>query len=774
MSNTLQTSFNEGQRAAILYCDGPSLVVAGAGSGKTRVLTHKIAYLIEQGFQPWTILALTFTNKAAGEMKARIATIVGEEQARRLWMGTFHSVFLRILRSELPLLPADDPLHTGHNFTIYDQADSRSLVKAIIREMQLDDKTYKPGSIQAKISDAKNHLISPEDYASAPGVFAADVRANIPAMRDIYARYQQRCHQADALDFDDMLVYTYQLFHRYPEILRKYQQRFQYILVDEYQDTNFAQHQIILQLAAMPPHRVCVVGDDAQSIYSFRGANIDNILTFQDIYPDTKVQLFKLEQNYRSTRTIVDAANSLIHKNVGQIQKTVFSEKEQGNKIPVIEAYSDVEEAQIIIKAIQKQHATEHTDYSQFAILYRTNAQSRVFEENMRKNSLPYRVYGGLSFYQRKEIKDVIAYFRMAVNPHDEEAFKRIVNTPARGIGQTTVNRITEAATSHQVSLWTALSNPAAYGLKVNSGTAAKLQAFATLVQTFIDKAQNEDANEAGRYIMQQSGLLTEIYSDTTPEGMSRQENVEELAGGLSDFCDTRREEGNENISLSDYLGEVALLSDVDTDDGDSTDRVTLMTIHAAKGLEFDTVFVAGLEENLFPNQMSSGSTREIEEERRLFYVAITRAQRRLYITYARSRFHFGKMEFSNPSRFIRDIDDCYLQFRGNASQSKPAYTPRVAAPLFDALPGRQRLTRISQATLPPSSHPSTMAAAKPAAAATSAPIAPGQRILHDRFGEGVVLKVEGSGDSLKATVQFSNAGTKQLLLKFARFKIIE
>ena len=609
---------NEGQRNAVLYNDGPSLVIAGAGSGKTRVLTYKIAYLLENGYQPWNILALTFTNKAAREMKERIARQMGPERARHLWMGTFHSIFLRILHVEAG--------HIGFTsqFTIYDTADSKSLIRSIIKEMGLDEKVYKPGMVQARISNAKNHLVSPAGYANNKEAYEGDRAAKVPALRDIYQRYWERCRQADAMDFDDLLFYTFLLFRDHPEVLARYQEQFRYILVDEYQDTNFAQHSIVLQLAKNHQH-VCVVGDDAQSIYSFRGADIDNILYFTKVYPDTKV--FKLEQNYRSTQTIVRAANSLIEKNQWQIRKEVFSEKEKGEAIGVYQAYCDVEEGDIVVNKIAELRREKRYAYSDFAILYRTNAQSRIFEEAMRKRSMPYRIYGGLSFYQRKEIKDVIAYFRLIVNPNDEEAFKRIINYPARGIGDTTVGKIIAAATGHNVSLWTVLCEPLAYGLNFNKGTVGKLQAFRELISAFITDAAEKNAYEIGADIIRQSGIINDVCQDNSPENLSRKENIEELVNGMSDFCAQRQEEGNPNVLLGDFLSEISLLTDQDSDKDGDDEKITLMTVHSAKGLEFKNVFVVGMEENLFPSSMVGDSPRALEEERRLFYVAITRAE---------------------------------------------------------------------------------------------------------------------------------------------------
>ena len=614
---------NESQCAAVTYNDGPSLVIAGAGSGKTRVLTYKIAYLLENGYNPWNILALTFTNKAAREMKERIARQVGAERARYLWMGTFHSIFSRILRAEAQYIGFTS------QFTIYDTADSKSLLRSIIKEMGLDEKTYKPGTVQARISNAKNHLVTPTGYAANKEAYEGDMAVKMPAIRDIYTRYWERCRQAGAMDFDDLLVYTYILFRDYPEVLARYQDQFRYILVDEYQDTNYAQHSIVLQLTKENQH-VCVVGDDAQSIYSFRGADIDNILYFTKTYPNTKV--FKLEQNYRSTQTIVCAANSLIEKNERQIRKAVFSEKEKGEAIGVFQAYSDVEEGDIVANKVAELRREYHYEYADFAILYRTNAQSRIFEEALRKRSMPYKIYGGLSFYQRKEIKDVIAYFRLVVNPNDEEAFKRIINYPARGIGDTTVGKIISAATDHGVSLWSTLCEPLTYGLNINKGTHTKLQGFRALIEGFITDQADKNAYEIGVDIISQSGIMNDVCQDTSPENLSRKENIEELVNGMNDFCALRQEEGNPNISLTDFLSEIALLTDQDSDKADDGEKITLMTVHSAKGLEFKNVFVVGLEENLFPSGMVGDSPRALEEERRLFYVALTRAKKKAFI----------------------------------------------------------------------------------------------------------------------------------------------
>lgn len=772
---------NNSQREAVTYIDGPSLVIAGAGSGKTRVLTCKIAYLLQQGWHPSSILALTFTNKAAREMKERIARRVGQERARYLWMGTFHSIFSRILRAEA------EALGFTPNFTIYDAADSKSLVKTIVKEMNLDDKVYKPGMVQGRISNAKNHLVLPEAYAANAELIEADRAAKVPLLHEIYLRYWNRCRQSDAMDFDDLLLYTYLLFRTRPDICDKYAARFRYILVDEYQDTNFAQHSIVLQLTQKHQF-VCVVGDDAQSIYSFRGANIDNILNFTRTYKDAR--LFKLEQNYRSTQTIVNAANSLIAKNRDQIQKEVFSEKDKGEPIGVFAAYSDVEEGEIVTNKIAQLHAKSGYAYHDFAILYRTNAQSRIFEEALRKRSIPYRIYGGLSFYQRKEVKDVVAYFRLAVNPHDEEAFKRVINYPARGIGNTTLGKLTEAAGRCEVSLWKVLCEPLSYGVELNKGTYTKLQGFRDLISEFVTLAREQDAYTLGMELVKRSGIMAEIYQDRSPENMSRQENIEELVNGMRDFCDGRQEEGSPHVLLSDYLSEIALLTDQDEEQGEAQPKVTLMTIHSAKGLEFPNVFVVGLEENLFPSPLSSASYRALEEERRLFYVAVTRAEDHCYLSYAKSRFKYGKMEFCNPSRFLKDIDVRYLQvpqeelmgtrieekasrFRKEASRASYEREPRETGPsMFDGGPMPEEPHRF----VPPRTLrriPDASPSAAPAGPSTGG-LSAGMWIEHERFGKGEVTRVEGNGDNCKATVQFQHAGVKQLLLKFARFKIID
>ena len=758
--DSLLGQLNGSQREAVVYCDGPQLVIAGAGSGKTRVLTYKIAYLLAHyDMAPWNILALTFTNKAAREMKERIGRLVGQERAQRLQMGTFHSVFARILRTEA------ERIGFGANFTIYDQSDSRSLVKSIIKEMELDDKTYKPAAVADRISMAKNHLLQPQQYATSSWA-ADDAQHKRPMVSHIYNRYAERCRQANAMDFDDLLVQTYVLLRDHEDVRQKYVDRFRYVLVDEYQDTNFAQQAIVLQLTK-EHGRVCVVGDDAQSIYSFRGANIDNILDFQKQYEGAR--LYKLEQNYRSTQLIVQAANSLIHKNERQIRKEVYSENEKGEKLMLKPAYSDREEAMIVCNDIKRLKRQDRCEYSDFAILYRTNAQSRSFEEQMRKDGIPYRIYGGLSFYQRKEIKDVIAYFRVVANPDDEEALRRIINYPTRGIGDTTVGKIVETANQHSVSLWRVIAQPIVFDLKLSKGTLTKLEAFKQLVDGWRERIDKEDAYELGHSIIMESGISKDIYSSSNPEDLSRQENLEEFLGGMQDFVESRKEEDREQeTGLSDFLQEVALLTDLDSEGDEEQPKVSLMTIHAAKGLEFPTVFVVGLEENIFPSPMCVGSMREIEEERRLLYVAITRAEKHCILTCAQNRFRYGKMEMDSPSRFIKDIEPSLLNVEGGASISshtsasyrRPVQNPRPVATQFVA-DAKPRLMPVRRE------------APRPQSAIGNIGLAEGNVIEHQRFGVGRVVKVEGTGENTKATVEFKNAGTKQLLLKFAKYTII-
>ena len=791
--DNLLSQLNESQREAVKYCDGASLVIAGAGSGKTRVLTYKIAYLLqEKGLKPWNILALTFTNKAAREMKERIARLVGLEEARYLQMGTFHSVFARILRAEA------EKIGYNSNFTIYDQSDARSLVKSIVKEMGLDDKVYKPASVSDQISMAKNHLIMPDAFVKC-SLF--DTKK--PKVADIYLRYAERCRQANAMDFDDLLVQTYLLFMNHEDVCRKYVERFQFVLVDEYQDTNFAQQQIVLQLTK-ERQCVCVVGDDAQSIYSFRGANIDNILGFRESYDDAK--LFKLEQNYRSTQLIVQAANSLIRKNARQIPKDVFSKNEHGDKLTLKPAYSDKEEAIIVCKDIQRIKQQEQAQYSDFAILYRTNAQSRSFEEQMRKDGIPYRIYGGLSFYQRKEIKDVIAYFRVVANPNDEEALKRIINYPTRGIGDTTVNKIVATATTYGVSLWTVIQQPMLFHLDISGGTAKKVEAFRLLIEGWSARTTTENAYQLGHSIIMESGISKEIYSSRNPEDLARQENLEEFLSAMQDFVESRKEEGlGEQVALSDFLQEVALLTDLDSEGDENQPKVSLMTIHSAKGLEFPTVFVVGLEENIFPSPLSVNSMRELEEERRLLYVAITRAEKHCILTCAQNRFRYGRMEYDTPSRFIRDIDPSLLNVVGQmeggfgTTERKPwqrpsegpewMQNPRPVATQFRADPKpRQVAPRRPEAAPDPFSDSfkrqlniasngrfkPVRQAAPAASQPSSSALYEGAVIEHQRFGIGTIVKLEGTGDNEKATVEFRNAGTKQLLLKFAKFNVLK
>ena len=806
----LLNDLNDAQRAAVEYIDGPSLVIAGAGSGKTRVLTYKIAYLLSQGMKPWSIMALTFTNKAAREMKERIGKLVGDDLAQHLYMGTFHSIFSRILRAEA------EHIGFNNNFTIYDESDSRSLLKAIIKEMGLDDKTYKPAAVHARISMAKNNLVTAEAYDSDPAILEQNKRAKMPAIGKIYVAYVQRCRQANAMDFDDLLMLTFQLFRDHEEIRQKYADRFDYILVDEYQDTNHVQMSIVMQLCK-EKLRVCAVGDDSQSIYSFRGANIDNILNYQKQLPGT--QLFKLEQNYRSTQTIVEAANSLIHHNRNQIQKEVFSKNDKGEKIQYKPAYSDKEEALIVAKNIQRIRRQDDCGYDQFAILYRTNAQSRSFEEEFRKQGIPYRIYGGLSFYQRKEIKDIIAYFRLVANPDDEEAFKRIINYPARGIGATTVTKIADCAHQNQVSFWEVIGNVEHYGLNVNKGTQTKLENFRLLISSFIDRSHTLDVYELGDAIIRESRISEDIMSGKNADDLARQENLEEFLSGMQTFVAGRQEEGRmDEAYLTDYLQDVALLTDADSEGEKDEPRVSLMTIHAAKGLEFATVFVVGLEENIFPSPLAAVSVRELEEERRLLYVAITRAEKHCILTNAKNRFRYGKMEFDNPSRFIDEIDASLIEggeeapessfgggrssfggygsssrygseggyggrmpwdrdrsgYRRDYQNSKPVASQFMADPKpgFKSVRAVNAVHRIMGDTASSSSVALAGSSTSKASSAAGS-LSEGCRIEHQRFGIGTVLKIEGTGENTKATVEFQNAGTKQLLLKFAKFTIL-
>lgn len=812
----LLNDLNEAQRAAVEYIDGPSLVIAGAGSGKTRVLTYKIAYLLSQGMKPWSIMALTFTNKAAREMKERIGKLVGNDLAQHLYMGTFHSIFSRILRAEA------EHIGFNNNFTIYDESDSRSLIKAIVKEMGLDDKKYKPAAVHAKISMAKNNLMSAAAYESDAAIFEQNKRAQMPEVGKIFVAYVQRCKQANAMDFDDLLTLTYQLFREHEDIRHKYAARFDYVLVDEYQDTNHVQMSIVMQLC-QEKQRVCAVGDDSQSIYSFRGANIDNILNYQRQFQGTR--LFKLEQNYRSTQTIVEAANSLIKHNRNQIPKDVFSENAKGEKIQYKPAYSDKEEAAIVAKDVKRIRREDGCQYSDFAILYRTNAQSRSFEEEFRKQGIPYRIYGGLSFYQRKEIKDIIAYFRLVANPDDEEAIKRIINYPARGIGATTVLKIADCAHQNQVSFWEVIGAPERYGLAVNKGTMNKLETFRLLISSFIERAQTTDVYELGDAIIKESGISQDIMSGKDADDLARQENLEEFLSGMSAFVEERREEGRfDELFLQDYLQDVALLTDADSDGDKDEPRVSLMTVHAAKGLEFPTVFVVGLEENIFPSPLSAASLRELEEERRLLYVAITRAEKHCILTNAKNRWRYGKMEFDNPSRFIDEIDgkliDCQDEAGGSLfgsmsdqpewaraqrprrpwedaeqpryssryQNSKPVASQFVADPKPSLSEGNFKSVRALNAAKrymeTHSSHPASRGTGSSAASVSSSTassagssscgLQEGMKIEHQRFGRGTVLKIEGTGENTKATVEFVHSGTKQLLLKYAKFTVVD
>ena len=798
-----EEELNAAQCAAVRYLDGPSLVIAGAGSGKTRVLTYKIAYLLENGFEPWSILALTFTNKAANEMKERIASRVGERAASMLWMGTFHSVFSKILRREA--------VHIGYNpqFTIYDQSDSRSLVKSIIKDMQLDDKVYKPNAVAERISSAKSNLISPSDYENDQGLRNDDKRARIPAVYEIYNRYAERCRLANAMDFDDLLVNTYRLFKDFPDVRRQYVERFRYVLVDEFQDTNYVQACIVWQLT-QERKAVCVVGDDAQSIYSFRGANIGNILGFTERYGGAEI--FKLEQNYRSTRMIVNAANSLIAKNSEQIKKNVFSERGEGSPLELYPAYSDLEEVEIVANKIAELRRREGLGFSDFAILYRTNAQSRVFEEAFRRRGFPYRIFGGLSFYQRKEVKDVIAYFRLICNKDDEEAFKRIINYPARGIGDKTIQKVKDLALERGLSLWQVLADPFLCGLDVNKGTIAKLMQFTGMIDRFSLLAAEKDAIEVARAVVKESGLREELYRDMSVEGKARQENLEALMAAVQDFVDMHLEEGNEHNSLSDFLSEVSLMSDLENEEGGDGERITLMTVHSAKGLEFPTVFIVGLEEDLFPNSGARESLREMEEERRLLYVAITRAKDHCILSFAKSRYKYGQFGFCEPSCFIKEINPAYMTMQGGAmprqqqqsfrqggmfGATNSGYSRRSSYNYGQEENGRPQFSRSAanrtaelQRTREPEHRPATTQSftSRPSnlyrvsdvqrysqgAAGNSQPgLSVGAIVQHDRFGVGEVMSTEGVGENAKATIKFQNAGVKTLLLKFAKLKTI-
>ena len=799
MNEDYLENLNEQQRAAVQYCDGPQLVIAGAGSGKTRVLTYKIVHLLRLGYEPWRIMALTFTNKAAREMRERIEPLAGPAVAAQLWMGTFHSIFSRLLRSNAELIGFKP------DFTIYDQTDSRSLIKLIIKDMGLDDKLYKPASIQTIISNAKNALITPDDYARNQALIDADRDARRPETAAIYKSYWNRCRIAGAMDFDDLLLYTNILLRDHEDVLERYQDFFKYILVDEYQDTNFSQHLIVHQLS-QKHHRLCVVGDDAQSIYSFRGANIDNILRLKRFYPD--LQTFKLERNYRSTQTITDAANSLIEKNKGQIAKHLFSKNAVGERIPVIQCYSDYEEAYVVANQIAALKARQGDSYEDYAVLYRTNAQSRVLEEalsnggrrdkhgNMR-NAIPYRIYGGLSFYQRKEVKDAICYFRLVINPDDDEALRRVVNYPSRGIGDTTVGKINHCAAENGVSMWQVMNHVEKYGLNVNRGTLAKLEGFTSLLSGLIELNQSgQDALTVAKEVVKRTRIKTVLMGDNTPENISRIENLDELMNAVSDFQQGKEESGDEHCHIGDFLAETSLLTDQDMNDPEG-EKVTLMTVHAAKGLEFRNIIIVGVEEDLFPSAMSKDSIYAIEEERRLLYVAITRAEVNCVITYATSRYHNGQTKTCIMSRFLRDIEPGYLMM--GSTNSATVSTRRMKrwdddiddSDAWEDISSRRRSTTkrdperemrpTLSAPIPPKRPTSAgqLSPTPPSSANgnytlhTVDELSVGCVILHSRFGRGTVTSIDTSGSDAKIDVTFADGQTRKLLLKFAKFDIL-
>ncbi len=763
------------QKEAVENYVGPSLVVAGAGSGKTRVLTYRIAHLLNRGVLPHSILALTFTNKAAREMKNRISDLVGANRVQNLWMGTFHSIFAKILRYEA------ENLGFNSDFTIYDTQDSRNLFRSIIKEMKLDDKVYKVNEIQNRISSAKNNLITVATYAQNAHIRGIDESLRRPLISEIYKIYTQRCQQANAMDFDDLLLQTNILFRSFPEIVNKYQDKFQYILVDEYQDTNYAQYLIVKRLAEQHKN-ICVVGDDAQSIYSFRGAKIENILNFKNDYPNYK--LYKLEQNYRSTQNIVNAANSLIEKNKDQIRKVSFSKQETGEKIKVVKALTDHEEGFSVAKDIFDLRNQLHCNCRNFAILYRTNAQSRIFEEALRKLNLPYQVYGGLSFYQRKEIKDFLAYCRITVNPNDQEAMRRIINYPKRGIGASTVTKIQDAALQKNGSMWEVLCelHQRPYGL--NSGTLSKLTSFTNLIKSFQAETDSKSAFELAEHIANATGIGKELSLDRSPEGISRHENVQELLNGIREFTQNALEEGKE-LRLTDYLENVALLTDQDQEKEEKQDRVSLMTIHAAKGLEFPFLYIVGLEEELFPSMMSKETQKDLEEERRLFYVALTRAKKKANLSFAQSRYRWGKTTYPRPSRFIGEIDEKYLEFTYEQDhgfytlEEKPTYQQNTNASRFRKNENHFRKRKefvkpmgnyrpVNQTEQATNKVNSNFTPSNPDL------IQPGMTVEHQRFGQGKVLQIQGEEPNVKATVFFKIVGQKQLLLKFAKLKIVE
>lgn len=750
----LSNELNRSQRDAVEHTEGPSLVIAGAGSGKTRVLTYRIAQLLSRGVPAQRILALTFTNKAAQEMRRRIAELVGEALAANLWMGTFHSIFSKILRFEA------ERMGYGADYTIYDTQDSKNLLKAVVKEMKLDEKVYKPNVLLGRISMAKNNLVVAESYVQSARLLSEDTACRRPLTGEIYRRYQQRCRESNAMDFDDLLLQTNVLFRDFPEVLEKYRERFGYVLVDEYQDTNYSQYLIIKKLSET--HRnLCVVGDDAQSIYSFRGARIENILNFKNDYPDYR--LFKLEQNYRSTTTIVDAANCIISKNKEQIPKHTFSENEEGERIKVLRAMSDKEEAILVAQEIFRLSRYEQQNFWDFAVLYRTNAQSRVMEEALRRLGIPYKIYGGQSFYQRKEVKDLLAYFRLTVNPSDGEAFKRVVNYPRRGIGDSTVDKLEEIAREHQVSLWTVVGNLGKVAGIFNAGTVAKLEKFGGLIGRFREKAAEENAYEAAVFIARASGLQEDLAGDDTPEGVSRKENVEELLNGVKEFCESAYREGQSD-GLGAFLEGVSLLTDQDGEKEEDRDKVTLMTVHAAKGLEFPNVFIAGLEEELFPAQQSVATPQGLEEERRLFYVALTRAEKRAVLSFALSRYRNGQVVSPRPSRFLEEIDEEYLE----------GYVPLRAAPsgfrMQAAAKGNGGGERKPAITLNRGAGADIPAVDRGKLQPLEASrVVPEMVIYHPTFGAGRVLSIEGLGVQKKARVAFAEGGVRLLLLKFAK-----
>ncbi len=771
---------NPQQRAAVEYKDGPSLIIAGAGSGKTRVLTYKIVDLLANGYEPYRIMALTFTNKAAREMKDRMGNLVPFNVSSRLWMGTFHSLFLRILRSHTELLGFKP------GFTIYDTSDSKSLIKLIVKDMQLDDKIYKTSTLLSEISNAKNAMISPEQYLDDKDIAEANKRARRPMTGAVYLAYTKRCKKANAMDFDDILFYMNLLLHNNPDIRRHYQEFFKYILVDEYQDTNFAQHMIVSQLVG-ENNKLCVVGDDAQSIYSFRGANISNIINLEKRYPG--LHIFKLERNYRSTQNIVNAASSLIAKNANQLKKNVYSENEVGAPVEIIRTYSDMEEAYMVATRISQSLLENHGSLNDYAILYRTNAQSRVLEEALRKRNINYRIYGGVSFYQRKEIKDVIAYFRMAVNPDDDEALRRVINYPARGIGETTLKKLQTCAVENETSMWTILSSMDQYNLPVNSGTKKKLELFADLIKLFIEDNEKSNAYELGQLIYNRTGILSSLIHDNTPESISKQENLSELLAGLKDFVDEKKEsEIDSDISMRTFLSEVMLATDQDEKEENNEPKVTLMTAHAAKGLEFPHVYIVGVEEELFPSAMSMDSLAQVEEERRLLYVAITRAMKTCTITYAGSRFRNGQTVFTRPSRFLSEIDPKYLKmvssvnidddggkfinpianYSSRGRVGKTGFNPdkyRSNAPASNRPDyGRQALSRIN-------ANANVGSGIKPMH--TVSELAIGMKIEHTKLGIGEITNITAVQGEPSITVDFGIMGVKKLLLKFAKFEIL-